>query len=292
MRINRIKRNSTAFDMDFWKKKFIFTIQKKNKRFLMMNSTPLILVTNDDGVGAKGINELIESLKGLGKIVVIAPDGPRSGMSSAITSAIPIKYKLIDKTEAVEIYSCTGTPVDCVKLAINEVLDRKPDLLVSGINHGTNMAICVNYSGTMGAAIEGCIFDVPSIGVSLSDHRSDADFSESCKIARSVSEKVLETGLPHGIFLNLNIPEVYPVKGLKVCKQADGRWTNEYMKSQNPSGEDVFWLTGAFVDFNPEDKETDSHALLAGYASLVPCKIDVTDYAFLNKLKDWEITTD
>lgn len=255
-----------------------------------MNSTPLILVTNDDGVDAKGLNELVKCLKGLGKIVVMAPDGARSGMSSAITSSIPIKYTHIkNESENVSIYSCTGTPVDCVKLAINEILDRKPDLLVSGINHGTNMAICVNYSGTMGAAIEGCIFDVPSIGISLTDHRSDADFSECCILGRNLAEKIIKTGLPHGVYLNLNVPDIYPIKGLKVCKQADGKWTNEYMKSKNPSGHDVFWLTGEFVDFNPENTHTDSHALTNGYASLVPCQIDVTATHFINEIKSWEI---
>ena len=164
----------------------------------MTNERPLILITNDDGVWAKGINELIECLKDLGDLVVFAPDGPRSGMGSAITSLVPIKYTLLKKEEGLTIYSCTGTPVDCVKLAINEVLERKPDLLVSGINHGGNMAICVNYSGTMGAAAEGCIFNVPSMGVSLLDHAADADFSECCRLGRMLARRVLKEGLPHG----------------------------------------------------------------------------------------------
>lgn len=256
----------------------------------MTNKRPLILITNDDGVEAKGIKELTESLRDLGDIVVFAPDGPRSGMASAITSLIPIKYTLVKKEEGLTVYRCTGTPVDCVKLAINEVLDRKPDLLASGINHGGNMAICVNYSGTMGAAIEGCIFDVPSIGVSLLDHTPDADFTESSRLGRMLAQWVLKEGLPHGTYLNLNVPKVPQVKGWKICRQADGRWVREYKRSENASGEPVFWLTGAFESHRPIHPENDMLALDNGYASLVPCKIDVTDYEFLSKLKNqWTV---
>ncbi|MCD7976076.1 MAG: 5'/3'-nucleotidase SurE [Tannerellaceae bacterium] len=250
-----------------------------------MNERPLILITNDDGVWAKGINELTDALKGLGEVVVFAPDGPRSGMSSAITSAIPIKYALLKKEDGLTVYSCTGTPVDCVKLAINEVLHREPDLLVSGINHGTNVAICVNYSGTMGAAIEGCIFNVPSIGVSLTDHSADADFSESCRLAYELSEIVLKNSLPPGTYLNLNVPNIPNVKGMKVCHQADGRWVNEYMCSTNASGEPVYWLTGSFENADPGNQKNDTWALDEGYASLVPCKIDVTDYNYMDQLQ-------
>ena len=183
--------------------------------------------------------------------------------------------------------SCTGTPVDCVKLAINEVLERKPDLLVSGINHGGNMAICVNYSGTMGAAAEGCIFNVPSMGVSLLDHAADADFSECCRLGRMLARRVLKEGLPHGTYLNLNVPKLPQVKGLKVCRQADGRWVREFKRSENASGEPVFWLTGAFESAKPIHPDNDMLALDSGYASLVPCKIDVTDYNFMATLNNW-----
>lgn len=245
---------------------------------------PLILVTNDDGYQAKGINELIKSLKGLGEIVVFAPDGPRSGMSSAITSLLPLKYRLIKKEDDLTVYSCTGTPVDCVKLAINEILEREPDLLVSGINHGGNMAICVNYSGTMGAAAEGCIFGIPSLGVSSLDHSADADFNECCRLGREVAEYILKNGLPHGTYLNLNVPIMEKVKGMKVCVQADGRWIKEFKRSEDAQGKPVFWLTGEFR--NDDERENNDMLLLdQGYASLVPCKIDVTDYTFLNKLE-------
>ena len=193
-----------------------------------MKQKPLILITNDDGFRAKGINELIKALRGRGELIVFAPDGPRSGMSSAITSLTPLKYDTVLQEDDLTIFSCNGTPVDCVKLAINEVLDREPDLLVSGINHGGNMAICVNYSGTMGAAAEGCIFGIPSIGLSVLDHRPDADFRECCRLGIKVIDDVLAHGLPHGTYLNLNVPVVERVKGLKVCHQADGRWIKEF----------------------------------------------------------------
>ena len=254
----------------------------------MTNERPLILITNDDGVSAKGINELVACLREVGDLVVFAPDGPRSGMSSAITSLLPTQYSLLREEKGLTVYSCTGTPVDCVKLAMNEVLDRKPDLLVSGINHGGNMAICVNYSGTMGAVIEGCIFDVPSIGVSLLDHAPDADFSECCRLGRMLARRVLHDGLPHGTYLNLNVPKVAQVKGMRVCRQTDGRWIKEFKRSENASGKPVFWLTGSFESAQPIHPDNDMLALDSGYASLVPCKIDVTDYSYMERLKDYE----
>lgn len=249
-----------------------------------MKQKPLILITNDDGFRAKGINELIKALRGRGELIVFAPDGPRSGMSSAITSLTPLKYDTVLQEDDLTIFSCNGTPVDCVKLAINEVLDREPDLLVSGINHGGNMAICVNYSGTMGAAAEGCIFGVPSIGLSVLDHRPDADFRECCRLGIKVIDDVLAHGLPHGTYLNLNVPVVERVKGLKVCHQADGRWIKEFKRSENASGHPVFWLTG---EFRNDDSRADNDmlALDNGFATLVPCKVDVTDYQFLKELR-------
>lgn len=269
-------------------KSLTFVHGTNRKRLMTMRRKPLILLTNDDGYQAKGINELIKGLKGLGELVVLAPDGPRSGMASAITTSMPIKYKLIKQEDDLRIYRCTGTPVDCVKLAINVLLDRRPDLLVSGINHGGNMAICVQYSGTMGAAAEGCVFDVPSIGISLLDFHEDANFTECCRLGRLVAEKVLTEGLPKGTYLNLNLPTDLPIKGMKVCHQADGRWVNEFMESENGNGEKVYWLTGSFRN---DDKLSgnDVEWLDKGYASLVPCKIDVTDYGYLKQLESWNL---
>ncbi|MDL2222061.1 5'/3'-nucleotidase SurE [Parabacteroides sp. OttesenSCG-928-N08] len=254
----------------------------------MVNERPLILITNDDGYQAKGINELVECLRDLGELVVFAPDGARSGMGSAITSEVPISYSLIKKENGVTVYSCTGTPVDCVKLAISVVLDRRPDLLVSGINHGGNMALAVRYSGTMGAAAEGCVFDIPSLGVSLLAHEADADFSESCRFARLVARRILKEGLPHGTYMNLNIPNIPHVKGMKICRQADGKWEREFMKSEAPRREPFYWLTGGFESRKPIHPENDMLALDSGYASLVPCKLDVTDYDFMKRINHWE----
>ena len=255
-----------------------------------MNKDRLILITNDDGIEAKGINELVKSLKGLGELVVFAPDGPRSGMSSAITSHHPISYTLINKEEDLTLYACTGTPVDCVKLAMNEVLERRPDLLVAGINHGGNHAISVHYSGTMGAVIEGCIFRVPSIGVSLMSDAPDADFSEACRFARMLACNLLKEGLPYGTYINLNVPDVMPVKGLAVCRQADGQWINEFYTKKRTDGKIEFWLTGEYVDRNSTEPDFDTNRLNDGYASLVPCLIDVTNHAFMDTLRRWEIT--
>lgn len=255
----------------------------------MTHDLPLILITNDDGYQAKGINSLIDSLVGLGEIIVVAPDGPRSGMSGSITSLQPIRYRLHERDEKrnVTIYTCTGTPVDCVKLGISEIAGRKPDLLVSGINHGSNANICVHYSGTMGAALEGCIFKVPSIGYSLLDHHPDADFSSAYKPIRTLSAEVIKTGLPDGVCLNVNIPKG-KIKGVKVCRQAMGQWIDEFVRSTDGQNKEVFWLTGRFQDDDPENEKTDEYYLDNGYISVVPVKVDVTAYEFVEQMKAWE----
>lgn len=257
----------------------------------MSVNKPLILVTNDDGYQAKGIKSLVESLIGLGRIVVVAPDGPRSGMSSAITSIQAIRCNNVIKDEEndVAVYACTGTPVDCVKLGISEILDRKPDLLVSGINHGSNASICVLYSGTMGAAIEGAIFKVPSIGFSLLDFDHDADFSHTYDLTRSISAKVLENGLPDGVCLNVNIPHSKDgIKGVKVCRQTAGQWVEEFKTAEDGANRKVYWLTGRFENHEPHDENTDEWALANGYATIVPTKVDMTDHDSLDKLKSFE----
>ena len=252
---------------------------KKNK--------PLILVTNDDGVQASGLDTLIDTIRPLGEIIVVAPNIPRSGMSSAITVFNPIRATLMKKEENLTVYSCTGTPVDCVKLGLNKLLNRKPDLLLSGINHGSNAAICVVYSGTMGAAIEGCINGVSSVGISLTDHSPDADFSQAVKYGKLVAEKVLENGLPEGTCLNLNIPDVPDVKGLKICSQTRGYWTKEFMEMMDPTGRKVYWLTGDFLNQEPDNMLSDEWALAQGYAALVPLRIDMTDYSFLDNSENY-----
>lgn len=254
----------------------------------MNNKRPHILITNDDGYHAKGISALVEALKDLGNITVFAPDSHRSGMSNAITTTEPLRSRKVEEKENVTTYICNGTPVDCVKLAINEFLEHKPDLLVSGINHGSNAGISVIYSGTMGAAIEGCIFDIPSVGVSLCQHSLDADFGEAVKVARKVAEAVLEKGLPRGICLNVNIPQG-EVKGIKSTVQTQGKWVNEYHRSQDGIGRDVFWMTGNFENWEKDNENTDEWALANGYAAVVPVKIDMTAHDFIPELKKWEL---
>ena len=254
----------------------------------MSNRKPLILITNDDGYHAKGIVSLTEAMKGLGEIVVFAPDSPRSGMSSAISTSNPLRARLIHSEPGLTSYICNGTPVDCVKLALNEFMDRKPDLLVSGINHGSNAGISVLYSGTMGAALEGCVFNVPSIGFSLCDFTPDADFSATAAIARELAKKVLATGLPKGVCLNVNVP-AGKVEGTRVTTQTQGKWVNEYHRSKDGSGRDVFWMTGNFENWEAENENNDEWALANGYAAIVPVKIDMTAYDFMPTLKKWEI---
>lgn len=254
-----------------------------------MMKRPLILVSNDDGVEAKGIQEIAEALRSLGDVIVFAPDGPRSGMSSALTSTLPLRYKLQFEEPGLTVFQCTGTPVDCVKLAMNEVLNEKPDLLVSGINHGGNQAIAVHYSGTMGAAVEGCVFGIPSLGVSLMDFQADADFDESVRLGMTVAGKVLKKGLPDGVYLNLNVPKGNAVKGINISKQAPGRWTSEFHRSTDAQGNPAFWLQGYFEDYAPNDSMNDTYQLAQGYASLVPCRLDVTDYAFMDELNNWKL---
>jgi 5'-nucleotidase len=248
---------------------------------------PLILITNDDGFQALGINQLIEGVRSLGELIVIAPDGSRSGMSSAITSASPIRLDLVRKEADLTIYSCSGTPVDCIKLGMNEILERKPDLVLSGINHGSNAAICVVYSGTIGAALEGCICGIPSLGISLTDHSLTADFTQAVKYGKKVAENVLQHGLPQGVCLNLNIPDIPDVKGLKVCTQTKGYWAKEFRLDKDPDDKTIYWLTGDFVNEEPENTESDEWALNQGYAALVPLQIDLTAYSFLGELKKW-----
>lgn len=254
----------------------------------MTSKRPLILVSNDDGVFAKGLEELYTALRDLGDIVVIAPDGPRSGTSSAITTSVPIHYNLVHTEPGLTIYSCSGTPADCVKLALNEIVPVLPDLVVAGINHGGNQGIAVNYSGTLGAAIEGTIFSIPSFAVSLMDGKQESDYLASCRFARSIARKILKEGLPKGVYLNVNVPNVSEVRGLRVCSQAEGRYVGEYVKQTTPTGRDVYWLSGEIKLSEPINQNWDVQLLGNGYATLVPCNIDVTDYEFIQNIKHWD----
>ena len=255
----------------------------------MKDKKPLILISNDDGVLAKGLHELIKTLEGLGEIVVMAPDGPRSGASGAITSELPVRYFKVSEGEDLTIYKCTGTPVDCVKLAMFELLPRCPDLVVGGINHGDNSAVNVHYSGTMGVVIEGCLKGIPAIGYSLCDHDVDADFGPMLPYVRRIAEAVLNEGLPKGVCLNVNVPKDSALKGVRICRQTDASWGNEWYCGKHPKGGNYFWLTGKFTNNEPEASDTDRWALEHGYVAITPIQIDMTAYGMINRLKDWNL---
>lgn len=249
---------------------------------------PLILITNDDGDTANGIQVLTRLMMQLGDVVVMAPDGPRSGQSNAITVSHPLRYTKIEEREGLVRYKSNGTPTDCVKLALHDILDRKPDLLVSGINHGSNAAINIIYSGTMGAVLEGCENGITSIGFSICDHSYNADFSKFERFIIQIATETLKNGLPYGVCLNVNAP-MGEIKGVKIARQCRGNWTEEYAKRLDPQGRTYFWLTGYFKNHEPDARDTDEWALTNGFVSVVPSKIDMTDYDMLKSLKNWEL---
>jgi 5'-nucleotidase len=249
---------------------------------------PLILITNDDGVEAKGINSLISFVEDMADVLVVAPNGPRSGQSSAITVDHPLRIRLEKEKQGLKIYSCSGTPVDCVKLALNKISNVEPDLVLSGINHGLNSSVSVIYSGTMGGAMEGAIHGIPSIGFSLNDYHADADFSNMREVVRTMVANVLSQGLPSGVCLNVNVPKG-EIKGVEVCRQARGRWTEEFEKRVDPHNKEYYWLSGYFANDEEHAVDTDEYLLKLGYASVVPTSVDTTDYTMLQELKKWNL---
>ncbi|MFN4298764.1 MAG: 5'/3'-nucleotidase SurE [Thermaurantimonas sp.] len=251
---------------------------------------PLILVCNDDGITAPGIRNLIQAVRDIGDVVVVAPDKPQSGMGHAITinstlRCDPIKIDDGPQTE----YACSGTPVDCVKLAVSYILPRKPDLIVSGINHGSNSSINVIYSGTMSAAVEGALENIPSIGFSLLDYAWEADFSKARRWVRVISKMVLKHGLPKGICLNVNIPKVIngeDYRGVRICRQADAVWEEEIDVRTDPRGRKYYWLSGQFVNHDT-GTDTDEYALKNYFISIVPINVDFTAYEQLKTMSKW-----
>ncbi len=249
---------------------------------------PLILVTNDDGINAPGIKALVDVAKTLGEVVVVAPDSPQSGMGHAITISQPLRLHKVQVFEGIEAYECSGTPVDCVKLAKNVVFkDREINLCVSGINHGSNASINIIYSGTLSAAMEASLEGIPSIGFSLLDYSFDAEFEPGKPFIRQIIQYVLEHGMAEGSLLNVNIPNPKEgtIKGVRVCRQADARWVEEFLESKDPRGQPYYWLTGRFV-LNDHKEDTDIWALQEGYISVVPSMHDLTDYRSLGPLKE------
>ena len=254
-----------------------------------MKKKPLILVTNDDGVTAPGIRALIAVMKELGDVVVVAPDSPQSATGHAITINNTLYINKIDIDPDIETeYSCSGTPVDCVKFAVNEILHRKPDLCVSGVNHGSNSSINVIYSGTMSAAVEAGIEGIPAIGFSLLDYNWDADFAPAKPFIKKITEEVLANGLPEGVILNVNIPKLphKQLKGIKVCRQAKAMWQEKFDKRTNPMGRDYYWLTGKFVNMD-KGEDTDEWALANGFVSVVPVQFDLTAHHAIQGLNGW-----
>ena len=257
----------------------------------MSNQQPLILVCNDDGITAPGLRCLISIMNELGEVVVVAPDGPQSGKGHAITIEGILRCDEIKIDDGPQTeYSVSGTPVDCVKLAVNVVLDRKPDLVVSGINHGSNSSINVIYSGTMSAAVEGSLEGVPSIGFSLLDYSWDADFNSAAGHIKRIAESVLKNGLPHGVCLNVNIPKFTGAsyKGIRICRQAKANWEEEFDSRQDPRRRDYYWLTGKFVNYD-SGEDTDEWALANYYISVVPVNSDITAHALIGDLTKWDI---
>lgn len=254
-----------------------------------MADKKLILVCNDDGITAPGIRNLIEVAREFGDVVVVAPDKPQSAMGHAITINSTIRVHPM-RSDGILEYACSGTPVDCVKLAVNKILHRKPDLLVSGINHGSNASINVIYSGTMSAAMEGAMEGIPSIGFSLLDHSIDADFSAAKHYARLIIKQALEDQMPSGVCLNVNIPKVAKemIKGIKVCRQARANWEEEFDERLDPNGKPYYWLTGVFKNYD-DGIDTDVWALENNYVSLVPCQFDITAHKSLQHYKNWEL---
>lgn len=255
-----------------------------------MTKKPLILVTNDDGITAPGIRTLIKIMNSIGEVIVVAPDSPQSAMGHAITinDTLYCKRERIDSGPQTE-YSTSGTPADCVKLAVHELLDRKPDLCVSGVNHGSNSSVNVIYSGTMSAAIEAGIEGIPAIGFSLLDYSWNADFNSIKKYLIGITKKALEEGIPKGNALNINFPKLKEkeIKGIKICRQANAYWVEKFDKRSNPQGKEYYWLTGEFIN---EDKgeDSDEWALENGYISIVPVKFDMTDHENIELLKNWK----
>lgn len=255
-----------------------------------MPHKPVILVTNDDGIFAPGITFLAKVASKFGRVIVVAPDKPQSGMGHAITINSTLRIQKTNYHNAEMEFACSGTPVDCVKMAVNHILKKRPDLVLSGINHGSNSSINVIYSGTMSAAIEGALEGTPSIGFSLCDYAMEADFTQAEKFISKIIEESLKNKMPKGLCLNVNIPKLKEAdfKGIKVVRQARANWVERFEERKDPYGRDYYWLTGEFVNFEPESLDTDEWALSNGYISIVPTQADLTAHTHLPELKRFE----
>lgn len=258
---------------------------------------PLLLISNDDGYAAKGIRELVKMVSAYGDVIVCAPESARSGFSCAFSATIPLRLQLREKRPGVEVWSCNGTPVDCVKMALAELCPRRPDMVIGGINHGDNASVNVHYSGTMGVTIEGCLKYIPSVAFSLCDHNEDADFAPLRPYIQTITQRILADGLPNGVCLNVNFPgndsrssrDSSSYKGVRICRMAKGSWGNEVTRCHHPRGYDYWWMVGHYTNDEPEAEDTDNWALSHGYVAITPTQIDVTAYQALDLIKSWHL---
>lgn len=259
----------------------------------MTNKRPLILISNDDGYLAGGINSLISMLSEFGDLLVCAPDSARSGFSCAYTANLPLRLQLRQRKEGLQIWSCSGTPTDCVKLALEQLCDgRRPDLVVGGINHGDNSGVNSHYSGTMGIVLEGCMKYIPSIAFSLCDMHEDADFTPLTPYVKFITQKVLTDGLPLGTCLNVNFPLTKTFRGVKICRMAHGTWSQESVKAFHPRGQEYYWMTGSYTNDEPDATDTDNYALANGYVAITPTTIDVTAHEMIKRMESewtWDV---
>ncbi|MCI6617600.1 MAG: 5'/3'-nucleotidase SurE [Prevotella sp.] len=257
----------------------------------MMNiKRPFVLISNDDGYHANGIRTLVRMVSEIADVLVCAPESARSGFSCAFSAATPLRLKRRHNMGEVEVWSCNGTPVDCVKLALDQLCpDRKPDLVLGGINHGDNSTINTHYSGTMGVAMEGCMKYIPSVAFSSCDYREDADLEPLRPYVHRIVDRVLREGLPKGICLNVNFPVGSDFKGVRACRMTYGRWVNEVVKAHHPRGYDYFWMIGHYQNDEPDAEDSDQWALNHGYVAVTPTLMDVTAFDFIREVDSWNL---
>ena len=249
----------------------------------------MILISNDDGYQAKGIQFLINIVKDYDDVLVCAPDDARSGFACAFSATKPLMLTHRHQEKGVDVWSCNGTPVDCVKMALAELCKEKPRMIIGGINHGDNASVNTHYSGTMGVTLEGCMKYIPSVAFSLCDHRDDADFEPLRPLVQEITQRVLQEGLPQGVCLNVNFPLVDKYLGVKVCRMAKGTWASEVTKCHHPRGYDYWWMVGHYNNDEPDAEDTDNWALNHGYVAITPTQIDVTAYEAMKLIREWNL---
>lgn len=256
----------------------------------MIRKRPLILISNDDGYHAPGIKKLVDIVKDMADVLVCAPESARSGFSCAFSATTPLRLKLRHNMGETVVWSCNGTPVDCVKLALDQFCkERRPDLILGGINHGDNSSVNNHYSGTMGVAMEGCMKYIPSVAFSSCDYSEDANLEPLRPYIRNIVGRVLEEGLPKGVCLNVNFPAGDHFQGVKICRMTFGSWVNEVVKEQHPRGYDYFWMVGHYRNDEPNAEDTDQWALAHRYVAVTPTLMDVTAYQVMDDLKNWNL---